>query len=182
MRIRIFVLGGIFAFATFLPALAQDTGWAVETYGYTVDRKVSASGDFEYDGIRIETTNSQQPVLRISCTTKHGLTAAIDYSRSSPASTQRSKKSIRPRISKQWLTVEGRKKVHVPWVYLRAQSTIVTRGSKTPAMIFNAAATGKTVSVTLPRNHGSAVISMPPVDEAFEAFVNQCHVTNRSGN
>lgn len=162
---------------SFVPISANAEGWKIYSGNMELDVRGSVSLDQNYDFLSVRTTDPQVPEVRFSCSDQHGLKSTIIFE---PMATREPHDgSIKYKARRASLSIDGRKTEHAMWTHVKETRTIQNRQMKTARMLFNAVI--QDVGFVVKEPLGEKVrIELPPIDEAFQLFAQECNVTNGS--
>ena len=162
---------------TCLTPFASAQGWKLYSGNMELDVRGSVSLDQNYEFISVRTIDPLTPEVRFSCSKQHGLKSTIIFE---PMKTREPNDgSIKYKARRGSLSIDGRKTEHAMWTHVRETRTIQNRQMKTARMLFNAVIQDAGFVVKEPLRE-KIRIDMPPMDETFKFFANECHVTNGS--
>jgi len=152
-------------------------GWKLYSGNMEIDVRGSAYLDKTYDYLSVRTTDPELPETRFSCSKEYGLKTTIIFE--PQISRKPDPQTLKLKVRRSRLAIEGRESVSVYWNHIRKTRTIQNRQSKAARMLFNAVVKNASFEVKEPFRD-IVKIDLPPVDDEFRLFRKLCHITNGS--
>lgn len=150
-------------------AVVDSTGWYFGQFTQSVS--TTARPDYEYTGVFVLGPNTT-PQVMFSCSGQSGLTVNVFLE----------PKTLEEIFGSKWrnwqtrridLSVEGLPDRDDVWMYIRTEKLLNSVKSPPAKRFYNAVVLEKPIAMKAQRI-GKLDVSMPPVDDAFRQFIDNC--------